>query len=92
MVNNEIACLDPDTTYLLYKGYYGSVQYEEESATFWGHVLFINDSITYECPENILFAFKDAVDDYLETCARLGKEPNKTDFNIVFTDKELESI
>lgn len=92
MTNNEVACLDPDTMYLLYKGYYGSVQYDEESAIFFGHILFINDLVTYECPENILFAFKDAVDNYLETCAKIGKEPNKTNFDIKFTDKELESI
>jgi len=44
-----------------------------------GHVLFIDDLVTYEAnvPDLLQQEFEAAVDDYLETCAQLGKEPQR---------------
>jgi len=62
-----------------YKDYYGSCKVSHEDKCLHGKILFINDLVTYEAqsvPE-IEKEFHDAVDDYLETCEILGKEPNK---------------
>jgi predicted HicB family RNase H-like nuclease len=40
----------------------------------------IDDLVNYEgtSVKELIKAFQEAVDDYVETCQRLGKEPNKT--------------
>ena len=62
-----------------YKGYYGSVEFSDEDSVFFGRIIGINDRITYE-GDNVNALrndFQEAVDEYLETCAQLGKEPEK---------------
>lgn len=77
---------------LFYKGYYSNIQFEED--IIYGHVLFINDSIFWQAEhfEDVLNEFRSTVEDYLDTCKSLGKEPNKTNFNISFNRKELENM
>ncbi len=62
-----------------YKGYIGHVEYDEEADVLFGRVLNVNDVITFEGTsiDEIKGAFQDSVDDYLEFCSELGKEPNK---------------
>ena len=65
-----------------YDGYYGSIEVEYNTthgAVFYGKLLFMKDSITYESViEGDLYEeFKLAVDDYIITCGELGKEPQK---------------
>lgn len=62
-----------------YKGYFGRVEYDEEAEIFFGWVINIDDVITFESEsaKEIKQAFQDSVDDYLEFCTELGKEPNK---------------
>jgi predicted HicB family RNase H-like nuclease len=62
-----------------YKGYIGHVEYDEEADILFGRVLNINDVITFEGKsiDEIKCAFQDSVDDYLEFCSELEKEPNK---------------
>lgn len=62
-----------------YKGYYGSVEFNAEDDVFFGKILGINDLVTFEgeSTKGIKKAFADAVDDYLETCKELGKQPDK---------------
>ena len=65
-----------------YDGYYGSIEVEYNTthgAVFYGKLLFMKDSITYESlDEGLLYlAFTDAVEDYIETCDELGKLPQK---------------
>ena len=62
-----------------YRGYYGSVEFSDEDSVFFGRVLGINDHITYEGNnvETLRNDFQEAVDEYLATCIRLGKEPEK---------------
>lgn len=62
-----------------YKGYFGRVEYDEDAEIFFGRVINVEDVITFESEsaKEIKQAFRDSVDDYLEFCASLGKEPNK---------------
>jgi predicted HicB family RNase H-like nuclease len=65
---------------LKYNGYFGTVEYSFEDECLWGKIQFINDVVTYESnnADDIQQQFEVAVDDYLETCAEFGKEPDKT--------------
>lgn len=65
---------------LKYKGYFGTVEYSIEDQCLWGKIQFINDSVTYESDsaEMMQKEFEAAVDDYIEFCAEVGKEPEKT--------------
>lgn len=64
---------------LKYKGYEGSAEVDMSRAVCYGRVLFVSDLVTYEAdsPANLKPEFEAAVDDYLETCASLGRSPNK---------------
>ena len=65
---------------LSYKGYYGSVEYSGEDNIFHGKIIGINDRITYEgdSVKTLQKDFISAVDEYIETCRELGKNPEKT--------------
>ena len=62
-----------------YKNYYGSVEYSDEDEVFFGKILFINDVVTFEgeCVKDLKEAFHYMVDDYILTCEKIGKKPNK---------------
>ncbi len=65
---------------LKYKEYLGSVDVDLASGVLYGKIQFINDIVTYEAetlPE-LKTEFEAAVDDYLETCEVIGKEPQRT--------------
>lgn len=65
---------------LQYKGYYASIHFSAEDDIFFGKVLGIDDLINFEgaSVKELRKAFYEAVDDYIKTCAKIGKEPNKT--------------
>ena len=65
--------------HLEHKGYYGTVAFSDEDNVLFGKIVGINDLVNYEAESvgELRTAFKEAVDDYLETCAALGKEPKK---------------
>ena len=72
---------------LNYKNYIGTVEFSEEDKVFFGKVIGITDSISFEgdTVDNLIEDFHDAVDDYLEFCAENGKEPQqqyKGSFNV----------
>lgn len=62
---------------LKYKDYEGSAELDMTRGVCRGKVLFIDDLITYEAasPIDLQKEFEAAVEDYLGTCASLGKEP-----------------
>lgn len=66
--------------YLAYNGYLASVHFSAEDDVFYGKILGIDDLVNFEgaSVKEMKKAFQEAVDDYLETCKALGKEPNKT--------------
>ena len=73
--------------FLTYKGYLGTVNFSASDEVFYGKIYGINDLVTFEgkSVKELKNAFKEAVDDYLETCKELGRDPDKTfkgSFNI----------
>ena len=72
---------------LTYKNFIGSVHFSAEDKVFHGKIEGISDLITFEgqaVPE-LIKAFHEAVNDYLELCKEAGKEPErpfKGSFNV----------
>ena len=72
---------------LVYKNYYATVHFNADDEVFHGKIIGINDLVNFEgtTVAQLKKAFHEAVDDYLETCKSLGKEPDKVykgSFNI----------
>jgi len=70
-----------------YKGYYGSVQYNDEDRLFHGKLEFIRSLVSYEGTdtEGLRKAFEDAVEDYLDLCEEEGieaEQPFAGSFNV----------
>src|SRR6201996_549482 len=65
---------------LTYKGFFGSARYSAADEVFYGKLEGIDDLVNYEgsSVKELMKAFHEAVEDYLETCKKIGKEPNKT--------------
>jgi predicted HicB family RNase H-like nuclease len=68
------------TDVLEYKNYYAEVHFNSDDEVFFGKIIGINDLISFEgtTVRELKKAFHEAVDDYLQTCEQLGKEPEKT--------------
>ena len=62
-----------------YKGYIGVVEFDEEAEVFFGKVVNIRDTITFqsENAHDLRKEFEASVDDYLEFCAEVGREPER---------------
>lgn len=62
-----------------YRGYTGTVEYDGVEGFFYGSVLDIEDTITYEadCEEGLEPAFRDSVDEYLDQCRACEVEPEQ---------------
>jgi len=62
-----------------YNGYCGSIVIDLDDGIMHGKILHIRDLVTFEAEsvDKLKEEFKAAVDDYLETCAELGKDPDK---------------
>lgn len=59
-------------------GYAARVEYSEEDACFVGHIAGIRDVVGFhgESVAELRRAFEEAVEDYLETCKKLNREPS----------------
>lgn len=64
---------------LKYKDYEGTAELDMSRGVCRGKILFINDLVTYEAatPADLQTEFEVAVDDYLDTCKAVGKEPQR---------------
>lgn len=64
---------------LKYKEYEGTAELDMSRGICRGKILFIDDLVTYESgsPRDLQREFESAVDDYVATCAMLGKEPQR---------------
>ena len=64
---------------LEYKGYHSIVEFDVETLVLRGKIEGINDFVNFESdnPKTIEQEFQAAVDDYLEFCREVGKEPDK---------------
>lgn len=72
---------------LKYRDYEGTAELDTDRMVCRGRILFIDDLVTYEAeaPTGLQKEFESAVDDYIETCAALGREtkkPLKGQFNV----------
>ena len=62
-----------------YKGYSARVEYDDEDGIFVGRIAGIRDGVGFHADSvaELREAFHDAVEDYIETCASIDKEPQK---------------
>lgn len=62
-----------------YKGYSARIEYDDEDGILVGHIAGINDIIGFHADnvEELRAAFEEAVEDYVETCAKVGKAPDR---------------
>ena len=64
---------------MIYKGYVGSVRFNAADDVFYGKLEGIDALISFEgsSVQQLKKAFHEAVDDYLEHCKAMGREPKK---------------
>lgn len=62
-----------------YKGYVGVVRVDTDAGVIRGEVVNVRDTITFQgaTPAEARKAFEESVDDYLEFCESLGRQPEK---------------
>ncbi|MEE4237252.1 MAG: type II toxin-antitoxin system HicB family antitoxin [Anderseniella sp.] len=62
-----------------YNGYTARIEYDDEDGIFFGRIAGISDGVGFHADtvEDLRAAFHEAVDDYIETCAKVGKDPQK---------------
>ncbi|EDY82625.1 HicB family [Verrucomicrobiia bacterium DG1235] len=62
-----------------YKGYVGTVQFDEEAEIFHGEVINMRDVVTFQgdTVEGLKKEFQLSIDDYLEFCSARDEEPDK---------------
>lgn len=65
------------TTAMTYKGYTANIEYDDDDGLFVGRIAGIRDGVGFHAEQvgALRAAFVEAVDDYLETCQTIGKEP-----------------
>ena len=66
---------------MTYKNYSARVEYDDDDAIFFGKIAGIRDGVGFhgDTVETLRSAFHEAVDDYIETCKKIGKEPKSRD-------------
>ena len=64
---------------MTYKGYAARIEYSDEDGCFIGHIAGTNDVVGFhgDTVVRLRAAFKEAVDDYLATCTKLKRAPQK---------------
>lgn len=64
---------------MTYKDYSARIEYSDEDACFIGHIAGIRDVIGFhgESVTELRAAFEEAVDDYLATCEKLKRSPQR---------------
>ncbi len=75
---------------LTYKGFMGSVHFSADDKVFHGKLVGVKDLVTFEgdAVDELIKTFYAAVEDYLELCKEVGKEPLKPlkgSFNVRIT-------
>ncbi len=62
-----------------YKGYLAKVEFDAADHIFVGHIVGIRDVVGFhgESVTELETAFRDAIDNYLAACKKIGQEPNK---------------
>ena len=65
---------------LEYKGYQAVIVFDPDDEIFVGHLAGIDDIIGFHgtTVKELKAAFHESVDDYVETCRKIGRPPQKT--------------
>jgi predicted HicB family RNase H-like nuclease len=63
-----------------YKGYCATIQYDDGDGLLFGRIAGVRDGVGFHAQtvSDLRSAFRGAVDDYVETCAKVGKSPQKS--------------
>ncbi|PTW62050.1 hypothetical protein C8N35_10183 [Breoghania corrubedonensis] len=63
---------------MTYKGYSAHIEYDEDGILF-SQIAGTRDGVGFhaENVETLRASFREAVDDYIETCGRIGKDPQR---------------
>ena len=66
-------------TTMAYRGYAARVEYDADDRLFAGRIAGINDVVGFHghSVDDLETAFREAVDDYIQTCAKAGKSPDR---------------
>jgi predicted HicB family RNase H-like nuclease len=64
---------------MTYNGYSARIEFDPADRIFVGHLAGINDVIGFhgDTVDGLEAAFHEAVDDYVEACAKIGKPPER---------------
>jgi predicted HicB family RNase H-like nuclease len=64
---------------MTHKGYAARIEYSDSDDRFVGHIAGINDVVGFHGASvaDLRAAFEEAVDDYLEACAKIKRSPQK---------------
>lgn len=64
---------------MTYKGYTARVEFDPRDNLLVGHLLGLADVVGFHADNvrDLRVAFEEAVEDYLDTCAKIGKRPEK---------------
>lgn len=67
------------TNTMTYKGYAARIAYDDEDGILTGQIAGIRDGVGFHADsvDALKAAFHEAVDDYVATCAKIGKKPQK---------------
>jgi predicted HicB family RNase H-like nuclease len=63
-----------------YKGYSARIEYDDADEIFFGRIAGITDGVSFHADtvNDLKAAFHEAVNDYIQTCAAIGKQPQKS--------------
>ena len=80
-----------------YNGYHAKVEFDQEDQIIIGHVLGINDSLNFhgESVKELSQSMHDCIDNYLDYCKKIGKEPErefKGSFNVRIKPEQHKKI
>lgn len=64
---------------MTYRGYLARIEYDDEDEIFFGNLVGIHDGVGFHANtvKDLKAAFHESVDDYVQTCTKIGKEPQK---------------
>ena len=64
---------------MTHRGYAARIEFSAEDESFIGRIAGIDDIVTFhgDSVQTLRAAFEAAVDDYLATCERIGKRPQR---------------
>lgn len=70
------------TNTVTHKGFSARIEYDDEDGIFTGRIAGIRDGVGFHADTvaGLREAFHEAVDDYVETCAKIGKPPQRAFF------------